>query len=133
MINTRDLVIPVTSCDPVTACDPVTSYISYINDVFSNKSIYKSLVVCHDHDVYSNLYSKLLDNDFPVSTINDMDKYVKDVSRMLIIDYVDYKNLEKIINEGDMMKINTIFFIGCKKSPRMDKFNNIDVKFYVID
>ena len=93
-----------------------------IDDIFATRSIYKSLIVCHDDELTSNLVEILLQDDYPISQLKDVDTYVRHKSRILVIDYIDYCNLNEFLDDDSISKISLVIFIDGK--PNTKKLSN---------
>ena len=89
-----------------------------IDDIFATRSIYKSLIVCHDDELTSNLVEILLQDDYPISQLKDVDTYVRHKSRILVIDYIDYCNLNEFLDDDSISKISLVIFIDGKPNTK---------------
>lgn len=93
-------------------------YKIHIDDIYTSRSVYKSLIVCHDNYLTDKLVGQLTEDGYPISTLQNVDKYLIDESRILIIDYIDYSNLEEFIDAENLSKINLVTFINSKSQKK---------------
>ena len=104
-----------------------------IDNVYSQDSIHKALIVCHDDEVFDDLFSKLEMDEYPICNIYEVNSFKNDLKRILMIDYIDLNNLDKLLSQNDIDKLTTVFMIDYhsmdKKLPRI---NNPDINYYVI-
>lgn len=107
------------------------NYKKQIDNIFSTRSIYKSLIVCQDNFTMLNLYHNMRYDHYPVANISQLDKFRANNSRILFIDHIDYENIDKLLEPNDILMINAIFFVGCE-SEIHTVFNDQDLKYYVI-
>ena len=92
-----------------------------IDDIYTSRSVYKSLIVCHDDLLTDKLVNELTRDDYPVSTLLNIEKYLANESRMLIIDYIDYLNLKQFIDVENLNKINLVIFIDATKATKKSR------------
>jgi hypothetical protein len=104
-----------------------------IDSIYSEESIHKALIVCHDDEVFDDLFKQLEADDYPICNIHEVNSFQNDAKRLLMIDYIDFNNLDKLLSQKDMYKLTTIFMIEYhninKKPP---KINNPDINFYIV-
>ena len=93
-------------------------YKIHIDDIYTSRSVYKSLIICHDNYLTDKLVQQLREDNYPISTLQNIEQYLIDQSRILIIDYIDYSNLEQFIDVDNLNKINLVVFIN-SKSPKI--------------
>lgn len=105
------------------------NYKKQIDNIFSTRSIYKSLIVCNDNFTMLKLYHNMRYDHYPVANISQLDKFRANNSRILFIDHIDYENIDKLLESSDIEMINAIFFVGCERPP---VFKEDDLKYYVI-
>ena len=105
-----------------------------IDDIYSRDSIYKALIVCHDDKLFDDLFTKLEMDEYPICNIYEINSFKKDLKRVLMIDYIDFNNLDKLLSQNDIDKLTNVFMIDYhfndKKLPRI---NNADIKYYIIN
>lgn len=107
------------------------NYKKQIDEIFSTSYIYKSLIVCQDNFTILNLYHNMRYDHYPVADILHLDKFRLNQLRILFIDYIDYNNIEKLLEPTDIATINTVFFVGCEKGD-IPVFKDDNIKYYVI-
>lgn len=90
-----------------------------IDDIFSTRSIYKSLIVCHDDELTDNLVEQLVNDAYPISQLKDIGNYLKNDTRILVIDYIDYSNLSSFLDDESISKISLVIFIDGKPSTKL--------------
>ncbi len=93
-------------------------YKIHIDDIYTSRSVYKSLIVCHDNYLTDKLVDQLIEDSYPISTLQNVEKYLIDESRILIIDYIDYLNLDQFIDADNLSKINLVTFINSKSQKK---------------
>ena len=93
-------------------------YKIHIDDIYTSRSVYKSLIVCHDNYLTDKLVVQLIEDGYPISTLQNVNKYLIDESRILIIDYIDYSNLDQFIDAENLSKINLVTFINSKSQKK---------------
>lgn len=106
-------------------------YKSKIDHIFFNNSIYKSIIIIHDCEKKSELFEALTADDYPVSCINDMISFKIDKTRILLADYIDFKNIDHILLKSDLEKIDTIIFIN-PEFRMIESFDKTNRKTYII-
>lgn len=109
----------------------IMDYKIHIDDIYTSRSVYKSLIICHDNYLTDKLVQQLREDNYPISTLQNIEQYLIDQSRILIIDYIDYSNLEQFIDADNLNKINLVIFIN-SKSPKIssalpDNCDTIDI------
>ena len=109
------------------------SYKIQIDDIYSQDSIHKALIVCHDDKLFGDLFTKLEMDEYPICNIYEINSFKNDQKRVLMIDYIDFNNLDKLLSQNDIDKLTTVFMIKYhsidKKLPRI---NNPDIKYYIV-
>ena len=90
-----------------------------IDDIFSTRSIYKSLIVCHDDELTDNLVEQLVNDAYPISQLKNIGNYLKNDTRILVIDYIDYSNLSSFLDDESISKISLVIFIDGKPSTKL--------------
>ena len=89
-----------------------------IDDIFTTRSVYKSLIVCHDNYLTQKLVDQLVEDDYPLSTLQNIEEYLMNESRILMIDYIDYINLKEFIDVENLKKISLVIFINGKSTKK---------------
>jgi hypothetical protein len=108
-------------------------YKKQIDDIFATVSIYKSLIVCQDNFTMLKLYHNMRYDHYPVANISHLDNFRANNSRILFIDHVDYKNIDKLLEKKDIEMINAVFFVGCEDEEHTrSSFKDDNLKYYVI-
>jgi hypothetical protein len=110
--------------------DVVFRYKKLIDFVFTDTSIYKSIIVCHDIHTSRPLFKSLKNDLYPITDIRNYITFLTSAARTIILDCVDFKNIDKLFDENILNSINAIFFIGCN-SAIPDILNSVHVKKYV--
>ena len=85
-----------------------------IDEIFATRSIYKSLLVCHDDKITEELVDELKRDNYPVSTLTKIEDYLKNETRVLAIDYIDYCNLQLFVDQDTIDQISLVIFINGK-------------------
>lgn len=105
-----------------------------IDDIYSQDSIHKALIVCHDDNLFNDLFTELQMDEYPICNIYEINSFKKDLKRILMIDYIDFNNIDKLLSQNDIDKLSTVFMLDYqyidKKLPRI---NNADIKYYIIN
>ena len=104
-----------------------------MDNIYSEESIYKALIVCHDDEVFDDLFKELETDDYPLCDIHKVNLFRNDVKRLLMIDYIDFNNIDKLLSKKDIDKVTTVFMIeyhGIKN--KLPKINNPDINYYII-
>lgn len=91
----------------------LNEYKEDIDHIFQNYSIYKSIIVCKN-SLLNKLYNILLNNDYPVVKINDINKFNEDKSRIFLIEEYDFNHIDLIkdISDLNINNINTVIICG---------------------
>ncbi len=94
--------------------------IKNINNIYESINIYNAFFII-EPELLNDVYNKLKNNDYPVSTINDINKFIDNSSRILLINNTQindiYNNIELI---NALHNVNVIMFI---ETPRIyDKY-----------
>ncbi len=82
-----------------------------IDEAYTNNSIHKSIVVCHDDIFRQNLYDILKADDYPVCTLTEVHMFAKDEARLLLIDFTDLTHIESFLPKKVLKQINYVFLI----------------------
>lgn len=94
--------------------------IKNINNIYESTNIYNALFIINP-ELLNDVYNKLKDNDYPVSTMNDNNKFINNITRILLVNNIQindiYNNIELI---NALHYANVIMFI---ETPRIyDKY-----------
>jgi len=94
--------------------------IKNINNIYENINIYNAFFII-EPELLNDIYNKLKKNYYPVSTMNDIDKFIDNTSRILLVNNTHindiYNNIELI---NALQNVNVIMFI---ETPRIyDKY-----------
>lgn len=94
--------------------------IKNINNIYENINIYNAFFII-EPELLNDIYNKLKNNYYPVSTMNDIDKFIDNTSRILLVNNTHindiYNNIELI---NALQNVNVIMFI---ETPRIyDKY-----------
>ena len=94
--------------------------IKNINNIYESTNIYNALFIINP-ELLNDVYNKLKDNDYPVSTMNDNNKFINNITRILLVNNIQindiYNNIELI---NALHYVNVIMFI---ETPRIyDKY-----------
>ena len=94
--------------------------IQNINNIYESTNIYNALFIINP-ELLNDVYNKLKNNDYPVSTLNDSNKFISNNSRILLVNNIQindiYNNIELI---NSLHYVNVIMFI---ETPRIyDKY-----------
>lgn len=74
-------------------------HVNNVDHVFQTRSICKSVLVCERKRIRS-IYAALRDRDFPVSTIEQLAKFVTGNDRILLLCPADANNLKLILGDA---------------------------------
>jgi hypothetical protein len=85
-------------------------YISCIENIYHNHSIYKSIFVCTSQ-LLEECYRILQRHDYPVCKVSDMDKFNNHMSRIMIIDEFDVHNFSLIVPKISLDEVNLVLCI----------------------
>ena len=104
-----------------------------IDNIYSEKSIHKALIVCHNDRVFDHLFRELEIDNYPICGIHEVNSFKNDFKRLLMIDYIDLNNLDKLLNQKDIDKLTTVFMIEYHSiTNKLPKINNPDINFYIV-
>lgn len=104
-----------------------------IDSIYSEESIHKALIVCHDNEVFDDLFKQLESDDYPICNIHEVNNFKNDIKRLLMIDYIDFKNLEKLLSNKDIDKLTTIFMIDYHDiTSKLPRINNPGINYYIV-
>jgi ligand-binding SRPBCC domain-containing protein len=78
------------------------------------------------------LFNELKQDYYPITKIKHLHQFINDNSRTIIIDCVDYKNIDKIFDLKVIESINAVFFIGCTQI-KSNVLNKDYIKKYVFN
>lgn len=87
-------------------------YISKINEIFQNCNIYKSIFIIHE-SVYDELADVLQQNDYPICTLNDIQKFTTTNARILLINTNLYHSISDVLNNILTHEISIVICIKC--------------------
>lgn len=111
----------------------MSSYKMQIDAIYSQDSIHKSLIICHNDKIFESLYNELAADEYPICDIREVISFKNDMKRVLMIDYIDFNNLNKLLNQCDIDKITTVFMIDYNAhSNKLPTINNSGTKYYII-
>lgn len=88
--------------------------VHFIQDIFSTLNIYKCFIVCHT-DIFYILYKQLIKNDYPISTLMELNKFNQHQNRILFLDNIDAKYMSTIASQINFEGINLVIYINVKK------------------
>lgn len=109
------------------------SYKIQIDNIYSQESIHKALIVCHDNEIFDKLFKELETDDYPICSIHKMINFKNDVKRILMIDYIDFNNIEKLLSQTDIDKLTNVFMIDYHDiNNKLPKINNPDINYYIV-
>ena len=111
----------------------MNSYKIQMNDIYSQESIHKALIVCHDNDIFIELFKELEKDDYPICSIHKVNSFKNDLKRILMIDYIDFNNIDKLLSQIDIDKITNVFMIDYHDiNNKLPKINNPDINYYIV-
>ena len=84
-------------------------YISCIENIYHNLSIYKSIFVCRS-DLLHDCYRILRKYDYPVCKVEELDKFNNHLSRIIILDEFDVHNFSLI---RPNLSLNEVTMVLC--------------------
>lgn len=89
-------------------------HVHFIRDIFSTLNIYKCLIVCHT-DIFYSLHKQLVKNDYPISTLMELNKFNQHLDRILFLDNIDAKYMSTIASQINFEGINLVIYVNVKK------------------
>lgn len=92
----------------------IKKHVHFIREIFSTLSIYKCLIVCHA-DIFYCLHKHLVKNDYPISTLMELNKFNQHQNRILFLDNIDAKYISTIASQINFEGINLVIYINVKK------------------
>ena len=98
-----------------------------INNIYENINIYNALFIITP-TLFNDIFDKLKNDDYPVTTLNEKKKFIENISRILLINNTQ---LDNIYNDSELkkslQKVNLIIFI---ETPRIysTKFYNMEIR-----
>jgi|TARA_B110000259_G_scaffold187739_1_gene243086 hypothetical protein len=99
--------------------------INYIKSIYEILSISKSIFIIQPA-LFDNIYNKLNDDEFPVCTFNNFNKFENHNSRILMIKDRDFNKIFKCSNNLHFKEIvNLILFINTPRFIDNNIFNNL--------
>ena len=102
--------------------DYIINYIKSIDEILS---ISKSIFIIQPA-LFDNIYNKLNDDEFPVCTFNNFNKFENHNSRILMIKDRDFNKIFKCSNNLHFKEIvNLILFINTPRFIDNNIFNNL--------
>jgi hypothetical protein len=108
----------------------INKFSESIDSIYQSINIYRSIIIYNDtyNDIIKNLYSNLINNDYPVILLQDDNYDNLDNYRMYIINIKDLYKYNIIFNT-----ISTIIYLDDKdyntitNSEYINQFNNISL------
>lgn len=98
----------------------INNIIKNIDNIYENLNIYRAFFVIMP-ELQNDLYKKLINKDYPVTTLDNEEKIISNKSRILLINNLDINKVQynnKLFN--CLKTVNLIVFIG---TPRIyDKY-----------
>ena len=82
-----------------------------IDETYATQTIHKSIIVCHDDIIRMQLYESLKADDYPACSLVSLLSFVRDKSRMMLIDFTDLGNIESFFPRKTLKQINCVFLI----------------------
>ena len=99
--------------------------INYIKSIYEILSISKSIFIIQPA-LFDNIYNKLNDDEFPVCTFNNFNKFENHNSRILMIKDRDFNKIFQCSNNLHFKEIvNLILFINTPRFIDNNIFNNL--------
>lgn len=89
-------------------------HLHYIRDIFSTLDIYKCFIVCHT-DIFYELHKKLVKNDYPISTLLELNIFNIHQNRILFLNDIDAKYMSTISQQINFDGVNLIIYVNVKK------------------
>ena len=89
-------------------------HVHLIREIFSTLNIYKCLIICRA-DIFYSLHKQLVKNDYPISTLMELNKFNQHQNRILFLDNIDAKYMSTISSQINFEGINLVIYINVKK------------------
>jgi hypothetical protein len=106
-------------------------HVEKVDRIFQTQSIYKSVLVCERKRIRS-LYAALRERDFPVSTIEQLAKFVTSNDRILLLAPADANNLSLILGDAFHVRDELTALIcveGTKFTPTKSYWEGVPIFF----
>jgi len=102
----------------------VRKWLSSVDTIFENRSIYKSIFICPS-EYFEEYKTVLQKHDYPISTIYDIELFIEDKTRILLLDEIDIDLFDIILHrtyDTLMSKVDTVIVTSdCNDS----SYNNL--------
>jgi hypothetical protein len=92
----------------------IKKHVHLMREIFSTLNIYKCLIICHA-DIFYSLHKQLVKNDYPISTLMELNKFNQHQNRILFLDNIDAKYMSTIASQINFEGINLVIYINVKK------------------
>ena len=94
----------------------INNIIKNIDNIYENLNIYRAFFVIMP-ELQNDIYQKLIDKDYPVTTLDNEEKMINNESRILLINNLDINKVHNNYKLFDSLRtVNLIVFI---ETPRI--------------
>lgn len=94
----------------------INNIIKNIDNIYENLNIYRAFFVIMP-ELQNDIYQKLIDKDYPVTTLDNEEKMINNESRILLINNLDINKIHNNYKLFDSLRtVNLIVFI---ETPRI--------------
>lgn len=94
----------------------INNIIRNIDNIYENLNIYRAFFVIMP-ELQNDIYQKLIDKDYPVTTLDNEEKMINNESRILLINNLDINKVHNNYKLFDSLRtVNLIVFI---ETPRI--------------
>lgn len=104
----------------------VRKWLSSVDMIFENRSIYKSIFICPS-EYFEEYKSILQKHDYPISTMFDIDLFIDDKTRILLLDEIDIDLFDIILYRTHytlMSKVDTVIITSDCNDPSFNLYCN---------
>lgn len=98
------------------------AYLLEINQIYHTYNICKSIIVVDSLHI-DHLYKLMQKQDYPVTTIYDIERIIDNQARILLLEFEEVENMNNNITYLDKDEINMIICIDNEK--RLRQFENV--------
>lgn len=102
------------------------AYLWKINQIYHTYNIYKSIIIVDSVNLLY-LYNLLQKQDYPITTANDIKRFIDNQARILLLDINEANNIVNVAEHLNKDEVNMIICID--NEIRLKQFENVHYIF----